>query len=41
MPYHLFVPDWDGKTALPLVFILHGNSRDQDFYFHVIGSPRR
>jgi poly(3-hydroxybutyrate) depolymerase len=34
LPYHVFVPStWDGKTALPLVFILHGNSRDQDFYF--------
>lgn len=35
LPYHVFVPStWDGKTALPLVFILHGNSRDQDFYFY-------
>ena len=34
LPYHVFVPlAWDGKAALPLVFILHGNSRDQDFYF--------
>ena len=34
LPYHVFVPSaWDGKAALPLVFILHGNSRDQDFYF--------
>jgi len=34
LPYHVFVPSkWDGKSALPLVFILHGNSRDQDFYF--------
>ena len=24
--------DWDGKTALPLVFILHGDTRDEDFY---------
>ncbi len=35
LPYHVFVPStWDGKTPLPLVFILHGNSRDQDFYFY-------
>ena len=34
LPYHVFVPSkWDGKSALPLVFILHGNGRDQDFYF--------
>ncbi|MEO7271748.1 MAG: dienelactone hydrolase family protein [Vicinamibacterales bacterium] len=34
LPYHVFVPaTWDGRSALPLVFILHGNSRDQDFYF--------
>jgi poly(3-hydroxybutyrate) depolymerase len=34
LPYHVFVPSkWDGKRTLPLVFILHGNSRDQDFYF--------
>jgi len=34
LPYHVFVPStWDGKAALPLVFILHGNSRDQDYYF--------
>jgi poly(3-hydroxybutyrate) depolymerase len=35
LPYRVFVPStWDGKAALPLVFILHGNSRDQDFYFY-------
>ncbi|MEP6917414.1 MAG: dienelactone hydrolase family protein [Acidobacteriota bacterium] len=34
LPYHVFVPStWNGKSTLPLVFILHGNSRDQDFYF--------
>jgi poly(3-hydroxybutyrate) depolymerase len=34
LPYRVFVPStWDGKSALPLVLILHGNSRDQDFYF--------
>jgi poly(3-hydroxybutyrate) depolymerase len=34
MPYHVYVPpSWDGKTPLPMVFILHGNTRNQDFYF--------
>jgi dienelactone hydrolase len=34
MPYRLYVPtNWDGKTALPMILILHGNSRDSDFYF--------
>jgi dienelactone hydrolase len=34
MPYHVYVPPtWDGKTPLPMVFILHGNTRNQDFYF--------
>ncbi|MEO7412987.1 MAG: hypothetical protein ABIZ81_06490, partial [Opitutaceae bacterium] len=34
LPYRVYVPStWDGKKALPLVFVLHGNSRDQDFYF--------
>lgn len=34
LPYHVFVPStWDHSSALPLVFILHGNSRDQDYYF--------
>lgn len=34
LPYRVYVPStWDGKAALPLVFILHGNSRDQDYYF--------
>lgn len=34
LPYRVYVPaNWDGKATLPLVFILHGNSRDQDFYF--------
>jgi dienelactone hydrolase len=34
LPYRVFVPSkWNGKSPLPLVFILHGNSRDQDFYF--------
>jgi poly(3-hydroxybutyrate) depolymerase len=34
LPYHVFVPStWNGRSPLPLMFILHGNSRDQDFYF--------
>lgn len=33
LPYRVYVPaSWDGKTALPMVFILHGNSRDHNFY---------
>lgn len=33
LPYRVYVPStWDGKTALPLVFILHGNTRDHNFY---------
>lgn len=33
-PYRIYVPStWDGKTPLPMVFILHGNSRNQGFYF--------
>ena len=32
LPYHVFVPSrWDGKSALPLVFILHGNSPRSGF----------
>ena len=34
MPYRVYVPSkWDGKALLPLVMVLHGNTRDQDFYF--------
>jgi poly(3-hydroxybutyrate) depolymerase len=34
MPYRVFVPPtWDGKTKLPLLVVLHGNTRDQDYYF--------
>jgi poly(3-hydroxybutyrate) depolymerase len=34
MPYRVYVPStWDGKAPLPMVLILHGNTRDQDFYF--------
>jgi poly(3-hydroxybutyrate) depolymerase len=33
LPYRVFVPStWDGKAALPLVFVLHGNTRDHNFY---------
>jgi poly(3-hydroxybutyrate) depolymerase len=34
MAYHLYVPTkWDGKSKLPMVLVLHGNTRDQDYYF--------
>ena len=34
MAYHLYTPTkWDGKSKLPMVLVLHGNSRDQDYYF--------
>ena len=34
MAYHLYVPmKWDGKSKLPMVLVLHGNTRDQDYYF--------
>lgn len=34
MAYHVYVPlRWDGKSKLPMVLVLHGNTRDQDYYF--------
>ncbi len=34
MPYHVFVPSkYDGKTALPLVVVLHGAAADEMTYF--------
>jgi len=34
MAYHLYVPTkWDGRSKLPMVLVLHGNTRDQDYYF--------
>ena len=34
MPYRLYVPTkWDGRSKLRMIFVLHGNSRDHDFYF--------
>lgn len=34
LPYRVYVPStWDGRSTLPLVFVLHGNSRNEDFYF--------
>ena len=34
MPYRVYVPsNWDGKKQLPLMFVLHGNTRDHNFYF--------
>lgn len=33
LPYRVFVPStWDGQAALPLVFVLHGNTRDHNYY---------
>jgi poly(3-hydroxybutyrate) depolymerase len=34
MAYHLYAPlKWDGRSKLPMVLVLHGNTRDQDYYF--------
>ena len=34
MPYHVYAPmRWDGHSKLPMVLVLHGNTRDQDYYF--------
>jgi len=34
MAYRVYAPmKWDGKSKLPMVLVLHGNSRDQDYYF--------
>ena len=34
MPYRLYVPQkWDGKSKLPMVLVLHGATRDENFYF--------
>ena len=34
MPYRVYAPsNWDGKKQLPLILVLHGNSRDHNFYF--------
>jgi dienelactone hydrolase len=34
MPYHVYTPTtWDGHSKLPMVLVLHGNTRDQDYYF--------
>jgi len=34
MAYHVYAPlKWDGKSKLPMVLELHGNTRDQDYYF--------
>jgi predicted esterase len=34
MAYRLYVPTrWDGQSKLPMVLVLHGNTRDQDYYF--------
>ena len=34
MPYRVYVPtNWDGKKQLPMIFVLHGTTRDHNFYF--------
>jgi poly(3-hydroxybutyrate) depolymerase len=34
MAYHVYAPlKWDGHSKLPMVLVLHGNTRDQDYYF--------
>jgi hypothetical protein len=34
MPYRVYVPStWNGKKQLPMIFVLHGNTRDHNFYF--------
>ena len=34
MPYRVYVPStWDGRKQLPLMFVLHGTTRDHNFYF--------
>ena len=34
MPYRLYVPEkWDGRSKLPMVLVLHGSTRDENFYF--------
>lgn len=34
MPYRVYTPTkWDGKSKLPMVLVLHGNTRDHDYYF--------
>jgi len=34
MPYRVYVPlKWDGRSKLPVVLVLHGSTRDENFYF--------
>ena len=34
MPYRVYVPEkWDGRSKLPMLFVLHGATRDDNFYF--------
>lgn len=34
MPYRVYAPSkWDGKSKLPMLLVLHGNSRDHNYYF--------
>jgi poly(3-hydroxybutyrate) depolymerase len=34
MPYRVYAPsNWDGRKQLPMLFVLHGATRDHNFYF--------
>ncbi len=34
MPYRIYVPKtWDGRSRLRMLLVLHGSTRDHDFYF--------
>ncbi len=34
MPYRVYVPSkWDGVSKLPMVLVLHGSTRDENYYF--------
>src|SRR4029077_6945275 len=34
MPYRVYGPStWDGTRQLPMIFVLHGATRDHNFYF--------
>jgi poly(3-hydroxybutyrate) depolymerase len=34
MPYRVYVPStWDGKKQLPMMLVMHGTTRDHNFYF--------
>jgi predicted esterase len=34
MPYRVYVPlKWDGRSKLPMILVLHGNTRGENYYF--------